>query len=281
MKNFFYKHFKEYYLAPFCWWIPSSCENHCNLMCSLGLYPWIVNCLKKRLQKSWLKVHKYEIILNFCWPKSNPYMPFVNFRKKFRFFSLNFCQNFDVRTFPRWLSIRGTKFFWWAIQKFFLQNLHFGPIRWVPRRLLKISIIYSQNCILIWYFWVFSKIIVCVCWAYAETILSHADHTQNRFHRTLSNAYEEQISAHAQPAVKCEQLLHVQSMLSIRGTKFIAHWAYAERISSHAEHRRNRFHRMLSKCFKVEYLGRIEYNFQKSPFTGPWDHMVSVSAKKV
>ncbi len=77
-----------------------------------------------------LKVHKHEIILYFFLPKSNPYMPFVNFRKKFRFFSFNFCQNFDVRTFPRWLSIRGTKFFFRDIQKnFFLQNLHFGPIR--------------------------------------------------------------------------------------------------------------------------------------------------------
>ncbi len=32
LKNFFNKHFKEYYLAFFCWWIPSSCENHCTLM---------------------------------------------------------------------------------------------------------------------------------------------------------------------------------------------------------------------------------------------------------
>ncbi len=31
---------------------------------------------------------------------------------------------------------------------------------------------------------------------------------------------------------------------------------------------------------KVEYLRRIEYGFQKSRVTGPWDHMVSVSAKK-
>jgi hypothetical protein len=43
-------------------------------------------------------------------------------------------------------------------------------------------------------------------------------------------------------------------------------------ISSHAEHAR--------KCLKVEYLGRIEYDFQKSRVTGPWDHKVSVSAKK-
>ncbi len=35
VKNFFNKHFKEYYLASFCWWISSSCENHCNLMLPL------------------------------------------------------------------------------------------------------------------------------------------------------------------------------------------------------------------------------------------------------
>ena len=31
----------------------------------------------------------------------------------------------------------------------------------------------------------------------------------------------------------------------------------------------------------VEYLGRIEYDYQKSRVTGPWDHKDSVSAKKV
>jgi hypothetical protein len=46
-----------------------------------------------------------------------------------------------------------------------------------------------------------------------------------------------------------------------------------EPISSHAE--------QAQKCLKVEYLGRIEYDFQKSRDTDPWDHMVSVSAKKV
>ncbi len=46
-------------------------------------------------------------------------MPFVNFRKKFRFFSFDFRQNFYVRTFPRWLSIRRTKFFLRDIQKKF------------------------------------------------------------------------------------------------------------------------------------------------------------------
>jgi hypothetical protein len=32
---------------------------------------------------------------------------------------------------------------------------------------------------------------------------------------------------------------------------------------------------------KVEYLGRIEYDFLKSRVTGPWNHKDSVSAKKV
>ena len=43
----------------------------------------------------------HEIISNFFLPKSNPYIPLVNFQKKIRFFSFNFRQNFDVRTFPQ------------------------------------------------------------------------------------------------------------------------------------------------------------------------------------
>ncbi len=53
----------------------------------------------------------------FFLPKSNPYVPLVNFRKIIRFFSFDFCQNFEVRTFSRWLSIRGTKYFWRHIPK--------------------------------------------------------------------------------------------------------------------------------------------------------------------
>ncbi len=80
-------------------------------------------------------------------------------------------------------------------------------------------------------------------------------------------------------------------MLSIRGNDFIACWAYAEPISSHTEHRGTNFiacwayaapislhAEYARKCLKV---GWIEYNFQKSRVTGPWDHMVSVSAKEV
>ncbi len=32
LKDFFNKHFWEYYLSSFYWWISLSCENHCNLM---------------------------------------------------------------------------------------------------------------------------------------------------------------------------------------------------------------------------------------------------------
>jgi hypothetical protein len=32
LKNLLNKPFKEYYLASFCWWIPSRCENHCTLL---------------------------------------------------------------------------------------------------------------------------------------------------------------------------------------------------------------------------------------------------------
>ncbi len=162
-------------------------------------------------------------------------MPFVNFRKKFRFFSFDFRQNFDVRTFPRWLSIRGTKFFWWAIQKFFFFKIFtLVLLDGFLDDFCKFRLFIVPICILILQFWVFlENYSICMLSIRGTDFIAHW-------------GYEERISAHAQPAVKCEQFLHVQSMLSIRGTNFIAHWAYAERISSHAEHTRNRFHRMLS-----------------------------------
>jgi hypothetical protein len=51
--------------------------------------------------------------------------------------------------------------------------------------------------------------------------------------------------------------------------------------TSLAEHTRTSLAEHTRKCLKVKYLGRIEYDFQKSCFIGPWDHKVSVSAKKV
>jgi hypothetical protein len=144
-----------------------------------------------------LKVHKHEIILNYFLPKSNPYMPFVNFRKKFRFFSFDFRQNFDVRTFPRWLSIRGTKFFWEISNNFFFQNLHFVLLDGFLDGFSKFCFFIGEICILIRDFWVivenYSMRMLSIrgndfiaCWAYAEPISSHAEHTRNEFPRMLS-----------------------------------------------------------------------------------------------
>ncbi len=147
-----------------------------------------------------LEVHKHEIILSFFLPESNPFMPFTNFRKISLLF-LRLLPNFDVRTFPRWLGICGTKFFW-ELSKIFYQSLHFGPIRWVPRRFFKILIFYRRNLH-------FNEGFLSNIW---ELLHAHAGHARKRFCRVLGMrgtnfiacwACEERISARAQPAVKC------------------------------------------------------------------------------
>ncbi len=100
----------------------------------------------------------------------------------------------------------------------------------------------GEICILIRDFWVIFK-------NYNMRMLSirgnnFAEHTRNRFHRMLSILGMNFRACSA--SGKMWTLLHVQSMLSIRGTNFIALWAYGELIPSHAEHTGNRFHRMLS-----------------------------------
>ena len=171
-------------------------------------------------------------------------MTLVNFRKNVWLFSFDFRQNFDVRTFPRWLSIRGTKFLLRDIRKIFFQTLHLVLLYRFLEGFSKFGFFIGEICILIWDFWViFKNYSMCMlsirgnnfiaCWAYTEPISSHAEHTRNEFPRLFSQRYN-------------VNFLHVQSMLSIRGMNFITHWAYAELISSHAEHTGNRFHRMLS-----------------------------------
>jgi len=153
-----------------------------------------------------LKVHKHEIFLNFFWPKSNPYMPLVNFRKKFRLVSFDFRQNFEVRTFTRWLSIRGTKLTEHTRNQIFVERY---PKKFFPKiftivlldRFLdgfsKFWFFIGEICILIRDFWVifenYSMRMLSIrgndfiaCWAYAEPISSHAEHTRNEFPRMLS-----------------------------------------------------------------------------------------------
>jgi hypothetical protein len=144
-------------------------------------------------------------------------------------------------------------------KNFFLQNLLFGPIRWVPRRFLKISIIYSQNLV---FLSIFPKL-----------YHMYAEHTQKRFYHMLNIrgtdfiahwANEERISVHAQPAVKCEQFLHTQNkfhrILSICGTDFIACWACAEMFKSRIS-RPNRIRFSKISCYRP--LGPYGFSFCK------------------
>jgi hypothetical protein len=167
------------------------------------------------VEESWweilwsLKVHKHEIILNFFYLNQNLISPRSIFKKNFDSFPSIFARILMFEHF------RGD----WA----FVESKFFGEIS-----------IYSQNLHLNLVFLILFK-------NYCTSMMSIRG---NDFYRTLSIqgnnfiahwAYEEQIFAHAQPAVKCEQFLHVHLC-----------WAYAERISSHTEHTQNEFHRWLS-----------------------------------
>ncbi len=77
-----------------------------------------------------------------------------------------------------------------------------------------------------------------------ETILSHTEHTRKRFHCTLKIRGTNFRACSARGKIRT--VFTCTSMVSIRGTKFIAHCAYAERVSLPAEHTRNGFHRWLS-----------------------------------
>ncbi len=96
------------------------------------------------------------------------------------------------------------------------------------------------------------------CWAYAEPISSHTEHTRNEFSCMLSmlgnfDSFYMDIWTHAEQTGK-----RFHRKLSIRGNDFTACWAYGERISSHAEHTRKWFHSMLSICGK-DFIARWAY----------------------
>ncbi len=134
---------------------------------------------------------------DFFLPKSNSYMPFVNFQKKNRFFFFDFRQNFDVRTFPRWLSIRGTDTRRYK-KNFFFKLFTLVLLDRFLDGFSEFGFFIGQICILIGDF------------------------------RVIFENYS-------------------MRMLSIRENDFIAGWAYAEPISSHTEHTRNEFPRMVSQ----------------------------------
>ncbi len=140
----------------------------------------------------------------FFLPKSNPNMPFVNFRKKFRFIFLRFSPEFrclNISAVTEHTLNGWTKFFLRDVQKKFFLHLHFGPILWVPKRFFKILIFFiGKICILIRDFWVIFEIYsmrmlsirgndFIAHWAYEETISSHTEHTRNEFSRKLSQRW--------------------------------------------------------------------------------------------
>ncbi len=168
-------------------------------------------------------------------------MPFVNLRKKFRFFSFDFRQNFDVRTFPRWLSIRRTKFFYELSKKLFFKIFTLVSLDGFLDGFWKFRLFIVKICILIWYFWVFfenySMRMLSIrgndfiaCWAYSEPISSHTEHTRKNF-RACS-----------------------------RGTDFIACWACAEMFKSRIS-RPNRIRFSKVSCYRP--LGLYGFGFCK------------------
>ncbi len=140
-----------------------------------------------------LKVHKHEIILNFFFPKSNPYMPFVNLRKFFLVLLLRFspefwCSNISAVT----ENTRNKIFFERYPKKFFIKIFTLVlSVRFLDG-LSKFWFFIGEICILIRDFWVifenYSMRMLSIrgndfiaCWAYAAPISSHAEHTRNKF----------------------------------------------------------------------------------------------------
>ncbi len=181
-------------------------------------------------------------------------MPFVNFRTNFASFPSIFARILMFEHFRGDCSYAELKFFLRVNQKkFFPKIFTLVLLDGFLDSFSKFWFFIGEICILIRDFWVIFE-------NYSMRMLSILSILGTNFRACSASG-------------KMWRLLHVQSMLSIRGMNFIAHWAYGELISSHAEHTR--------KCLKVEYLGRIEYDLQKSRVTGPWDHKVSVSEKKI
>ncbi len=205
-----------------------------------------------------LKVHKQEIILNFFYINPNLLWHWLIFEKKF-----------DVRTFPRRLSISGTKIFWRAIKKNFFRSLWY--LRGVPiDSLSKFRLIVVEICILISYFWVISKNYsmgllsirgndFIAHWAYEEMISSHTESTPWEFSRILSqqkNINNFYMYIHGEHTRKW-----FHRTVSIQGNDLNPGWAYAEMISLHPEHMRKS--NMIFKNLVFQALGPIRFRFLK------------------
>jgi len=145
-----------------------------------------------------LKVHKHEIILNFFWPKSNPYMPLVNFCKKISLLFLRFLPEFrSSNIFAVTEHMRKQIFLERYPKKFLFKKFTLVLLDGFLNGFSKFRFFIVKICILIWDFWVifenYSMRMLSIRgndfiahWAYEETILSHTEHTRNEFSRMLS-----------------------------------------------------------------------------------------------
>ncbi len=128
------------------------------------------------------------------------------------------------------MSIGGTKFFWRDIQKyFFLKKFTLVLLDGFLNGFSKFWFFIAEICILIWDFWVifknYSIRMLSIC---RNSFITHwAYSMRKQFHLTLSIR---------SASGKMWTVFTCKSMLSIRGTNFITGWAYAEWISSLAEH---------------------------------------------
>jgi hypothetical protein len=206
-------------------------------------------------------------------------MPFVNFRKKIRFFSFDFQLEhfrgdwaYAERNQPFLMSY--PKMFFFKIFSLFLLDGFLDGF-W------KCWLFIVKTCILFgifeYFFENYSIRMLSIrgndfiaCWAYAEPISSHTEHTRNEFPRMLSQrlnvnrfymynpcwAYAERILSHTE---------HTQNeflrMLSIRGTDFIACWACAEMFKSRISGP-NRWRFSKISCYRP--LGPYGFGFCKT-----------------
>jgi hypothetical protein len=142
--------------------------------------------------------------------KSKPYMTLVNNRKKCRFFSIDFYQNFC----DDWAY--SEPIFLVRYMKNFFKTIHFGPIRWAPWRFFsKFRVFIIKNFILIGPLWLL----------YENYSMGWLSICRNDFiaHWAYSNEF-----SHLFSKILTVLTWTSKPMLSQLGNDFIACWVYVE-----------------------------------------------------
>jgi hypothetical protein len=186
-------------------------------------------------------------------------MHLVNFRKNFVSFPSIFARISKFNIFAVTEHIRN-QIFLERYPYFFFKMCPWVSIDGFLNGFSKFVFFIVEICILIWDFWlIFEKYSMrnCACWTYAETILSHTEHTRKRIHRTLSirrtnfrvcSASGKMLSVAVQVRYAEHTGKWFYRTLSIRGNDLNAGWAYAFkcRIS-----RRNRIRFSKISCYRT------------------------------